>query len=170
MLITADGGRILDFEQLMRLHETRVLRIAWRITGNLADAQDVAQEAFLRLHKNIKAFSEPEMVLPWLRRVTVNLCIDQKRRPATVPLDGLTLVHNRPDPERAAALREAADHLQQALAELGERERAALVLHDLEGLSSAEAAEVLGTTESTIRVQTSRARLKLRRLLQGANA
>ncbi|MDZ4797155.1 MAG: sigma-70 family RNA polymerase sigma factor, partial [Bryobacteraceae bacterium] len=66
--------------------------------------------------------------------------------------------------------REDRDRLQSALAELGERERAALVLRDLEGLSTAEVAEAMGTTESTVRVQIAKARLKLRELLRGVRA
>ncbi|MBC7928565.1 MAG: sigma-70 family RNA polymerase sigma factor [Bryobacteraceae bacterium] len=170
MLITDSGSLSMDFESLVRQHEVRVLRLTIRLTGNHADGQDAAQEVFLRLHQNLSRLHGPEAVLPWLRRVAVNVCFDLGRRARSrpvVPLDSLTLATGESDPEAQAFTKESRDQLQRALAQLGERERTALVLRELEGLSTAEVAETLGTAESTIRVQIARARLKLRELLKG---
>lgn len=157
----------VEFEQLMRAHERQVLGVALRLTGNLADAQDVAQEVFLRLHRSRSSLSED--VGGWLYRVTVNLCADHGRRlkvRAMVALDRDVVSSDAPPDEEARRKADRA-RIDAALLKLGERERAALVLRDLEGLSTAEVAAVLGSAEATIRVQICKARLKLRELLRG---
>jgi RNA polymerase sigma-70 factor, ECF subfamily len=163
----------MSFDRLLREHEARVLRLAVRLTGNLADAQDSAQEVFMRLHNQLSQLSGPDSVPAWLHRVTVNVCFDLSRR-RTVrraqPLEGLQLVSSHPDPERQALAESQRDQLQAALGELSERERTAIVLRELEGLSTSEVAEVMGTAESTVRVQIANARLKLRGLLKGVRA
>ena len=156
-----------EFERLMRAHERQVLGVALRLTGNLADAQDAAQEVFIRLHRSRAGLGED--VGAWLYRVTVNVCCDigrrRKMRTATPLNREYVSADAGPDVEAARASERA--RIQAALGRLGERERAALVLRELEGLSTAEVAEALGSSESTIRVQISKARLKLRELLRG---
>lgn len=151
----------LEFEDLLREHERKVLHVALKLTGNLEDAKDVAQEVFLRLHRHLPELKH-QPVAPWLYRVTMNLAADQRRRvrrrPAG-PLLGVFRAKSSP-PDLHMQLAEA-------LAQLGEKERAALVLREVEGLSTAEVAEMLDSTESTVRVQISKARLKLRELLRG---
>jgi RNA polymerase sigma-70 factor (ECF subfamily) len=156
-----------EFECLMCAHERQVLGVALRLTGNLADAQDAAQEVFLRLHRSRRSLREE--VGGWLYRVTVNVCSDLARRRrvrAVVPLDR-DVVSGESSPELAVSRKVDSARIDEALMKLGERERAALVLRDLEGLSTAEVAEVLGSAEATVRVQISKARLKLRELLRG---
>ena len=73
------GAVEADFEQVVRLRETRVLRTAYRMLGNWADAEDVAQEAFLRLYRRGLGFQNDAVLGAWLYRVTVNLCLDRVR-------------------------------------------------------------------------------------------
>lgn len=121
----------------------------------------------MRLHHHLHELPSAEMVPAWLHRVTVNICLDLARRSRpTVPVDGLALVSRARTPERQSMDRQESDRLQSALLQLGERERAALVLRELEGLSTGEVADILGTAESTVRVQIAKARLKLRELLK----
>ena len=158
------GGNDSAFEQLVRDNQRWVQALAWRLTGNTADAEDVAQEAFLRLHRSSVPLDEAG---PWLRRVVVNQCIDMARRNVRVmPMPDRELVSPAELPD--AEVRRAQDHerLRIALQKLTERERAALVLRDIEGLSTAEVAATMGTAEPTVRVQIARARLKLRELLR----
>ncbi|MBC8167756.1 MAG: sigma-70 family RNA polymerase sigma factor [Bryobacteraceae bacterium] len=162
---------VVEFENLMRSHERRILRLAIRLTGNLADAQDAAQEVFMRLHRHLASLPDENSVERWLHRVTVNVCFDMGRRMKSsrrVPIDGLarSLASVYPSAETLASRREGEERIAAALRHLGKRERAALVLRDLEGLTTAEVAETLGSTESTVRVQISKARLKLRELLK----
>lgn len=156
-----------EFERLVDAHRRRILALAWRLTGNLQDAEDVTQDVFLKLHRHLRDL-EADSVLPWLRRVTANACTDVVRRrrggmeslPEDMPAGG-------PNAEQRLLDLQREQKLARALLQLGERERTALVLRDLESLSTGEVAEAMGTTEGTVRVQIMKARLKLRELLRG---
>lgn len=170
VLLRAKSGDPSAFDELMRSHQRQVVAVAMRMTGNLDDAQDIAQEVFVRLYRNLRSLPDEDAVGRWLYRVTVNACTDasRRKRPERVlPLADMTLVSAEADPEAALSREEQKQQLDKALAQLGDRERAALVLRDLEGLSTAEAADALGTAEATVRVQICKARLKLRELLRG---
>ncbi len=157
------------FERLMKAHEQRVVRTAWRLLGRVEDAQDAAQEVFLRLYRYRDSFDAGRPLEPWLYRVTVNVCRDLGRRRQvrrTVSLDEheqtRPLVSADPDPGTVASLAEERRIAEQAIATLAEKERTALVLRDVEGLSTAEVAEVLGSSQTTVRSQICRARLKIK--------
>jgi RNA polymerase sigma-70 factor (ECF subfamily) len=157
---TGGGGRA--FEGLVAAHERMVLRVAYRLLGRLEDAQDAAQEVFLRLFRNLDRIgADPKA---WLYRVTVNVCNDHhRRRKTTLELDSRphSSADPAPDPERAMALEERKRLVAEGLETLPERERAAVVLRDIEGLSTAEVAGILGVEEVTVRSQVFSARLKL---------
>lgn len=169
VLPRAKNGDSAAFDELMRSHQRQVLAVAMRMTGNLDDAQDIAQDVFVRLYRNLRSLPDEDAVGRWLYRVTVNACTDasRRKRPERV-LPLIELPSSEADPEAAMRSAEQKEKLQEALTQLGERERAALVLRDMEGLSTAEVAGVLGVAEATVRVQISKARLKLRDLLRGA--
>jgi RNA polymerase sigma-70 factor (ECF subfamily) len=155
----ADSGQ--TFEGLVATHERMVLRVAYRLLGRLEDAQDAGQEVFLRLFRNLdRVGADPKS---WLYRVTVNVCNDHhRRRKAVLELDsGHSTADPSPDPERALALEERRRLVTEGLETLQKRERTAVVLRDIEGLSTAEVAGILGVEEVTVRSQVSRARLKL---------
>jgi len=147
------------FESLVEAHERMVVGTAYRLLGRMEDAQDVAQEVFLRLYKNLDRIQgDPK---PWLYRVTVNLCNDHyRRRTLTVEPDERQ-PDPSPDPERIVTMEERKRLLMQGLQTLAERERAAVVLREFEGLSTREVAEILGVEEVTVRSQISVARVKL---------
>jgi RNA polymerase sigma-70 factor, ECF subfamily len=160
-LAPAKASDLAAFEPLMRQHERLVLVTAFRLLGNREDAQDVAQEVFLRLYRNLPKMKAEENVPGWLYRVTVNLCRDQqRRRPATVELPDLPAPVPGPHQRLAEAERRRA--LEMSLRLLPAKERAALVLRDLEGLTSSEVARVLGSSEATVRSQISKARVKVK--------
>jgi len=155
-----------SFEQILRERETEILRTAFRILGNWADAEDVAQESFLRLHRHGIDFVNDAALRSWLYRVAVNLCLDRVRM--SKPFEEL------PELESASASVEAVIVLDErkrammtALGKLALRERAAIVLREIEGLSTAEVAAVLGSSEVTVRSQVAKAIRKLRGLLSG---
>lgn len=166
----AREGNAAAFEALVRRHDRRVLSLASRLTGRAEDAQDVAQESFSRLYKNLNRLRSDDEVGPWLRVVTVNLCRDLARRKARsriVTNENLTSrAAVEGNPERAASDREREEILRTALQGLTERERTALVLRELEGLNTLETAEIMGVAAATVRVQVMQARLKLRKLLE----
>ena len=147
------------FEELVAEHQALVLRTAYRLLGRVEDAQDAAQEVFLQLFRNLRRIEgDPKA---WLYRVTVNVCRDHYRRRKHTGELTLSLKDSALDPERALQLDERKRLLMRALQRLPERERAAIVLRDIEGLSTTEAAAILGVEEVTVRSQISVARVKL---------
>jgi RNA polymerase sigma-70 factor, ECF subfamily len=147
------------FEGLLSMHRALVLRTAYRLLGRMEDAQDATQEVFLRLFRNLRKIEgDPKA---WLYRVTVNVCRDHHRRHKHVAELNVNLKDPALDPEGALALGQRKRLLMQALQKLPERERTAVVLRDIEGLSTAETAAILGVEEVTVRSQISSARLKL---------
>jgi RNA polymerase sigma-70 factor (ECF subfamily) len=147
------------FEELVAAHEQMVLRTAYRLLGQLADAQDAAQEVFLRLFRNRASINgDPK---GWLYRVTVNVCNDHhRRRKREFELDEQSS-DPAPNPEHQMTLDERKQLLMQGLTHLSPREREAVVLRDIEGLTTAEVAGILGVEEVTIRSHVSTARVKL---------
>jgi RNA polymerase sigma-70 factor (ECF subfamily) len=164
VLRRARHGDLEAFESILRENERLVYRVALRLLGNREDARDAAQEVFLRLHRSLGRIDESRDLAPWLYRVTVNVATDLLRsRKREVPIDYAPPVSEVPD-YTAGDRRRA---LEEVLARLPEKERAAIVLRDIEGLSTSEVAEVLGSSEATVRSQISIARSKLRRWLTG---
>jgi RNA polymerase sigma-70 factor (ECF subfamily) len=160
-------ARVSDdaFDQVVRHREAQILRIAYRVLGNWADAEDVAQDVFLRLHRHGLDFANEAALGAWLYRVTVNLCVDRSRRAR--PTDQLPeLSTGRPSAETELLRDERKRRLMLALSTLPAKERAAVVLREIEGLSTTEVAEVLGSSEGTVRGQVSKAMARLRELLQ----
>jgi RNA polymerase sigma-70 factor (ECF subfamily) len=174
LVARARAGDSLAFERIMLATEQRVVSVAWRLLGNREDARDAAQEVYLRVFKYLDRFRAGEDFQGWLYRITVNVCHDlarKRRAGGGEQLDGLD-----PDQGRAAfentrggadaeALTLRAQQLalvRRALATLPEKERAALVLRDLEGLSTEETARALGSRAVTVRSQVSTARAKIK--------
>jgi RNA polymerase sigma-70 factor (ECF subfamily) len=164
LLAAAQSGDLTAFERLMRQHERLVLVTALRLAGNLPDAQDVSQEVFLKLYRNLGKVVSEDLVASWLYRVTVNACHDLHRRrwPEDPVGDAGRLASTAVDPQQALTENERSRVLELSLRMLPEKERAALVLRDLEGLSTEEVARILGSSEATVRSQVSKARVKVK--------
>ena len=171
----AREGDLAAFEALMRRHERQVLGSAYRMLGRMEDAQDAAQEVFLRLHRYLHRLNGPSELAPWLYRVTLNLCRDVWRRRkigATVNLMDLegsavqAATSNLVTPEAQAIDAERMQWVRRGLSRLSVKERAALVLREIEGLSTREVSEILGCRETTVRSRISGARLKLKGFLE----
>jgi RNA polymerase sigma-70 factor (ECF subfamily) len=172
----ARAGEDRAFALLVERHERMVLRTALALLGRLDDAQEAAQDAFLRLHKYLDRFDETRELGPWLYRVVVNVCHDLARRRAwkrLVPLDeaghadhpGLRL---GPETLEDGVSRAQQRRLvQEALATLPPKERTVIVLRDIEGLATVEVARILGSSEGTVRSQACTARLKIKAFVEG---
>jgi RNA polymerase sigma-70 factor (ECF subfamily) len=147
--------------------ETRVLALAWRMLGDRHLAEDAAQETYLRVFRSLHTFRLGERFEAWIVRIAVNVCRDlaRKRGPLPVPLDAMEALPGDPAPpldaEEATLFQQRRALVQRALASLPQAERAALVLRDLEGLSTEEAARLLGVRPVTIRSQAASARAKV---------
>ncbi|HLK62286.1 MAG TPA: sigma-70 family RNA polymerase sigma factor [Bryobacteraceae bacterium] len=164
VLDRAKAGDLGAFEELMRRYERMVLVTALRLLGSLPDAQDVSQEVFLKLYRNLGKLESSGAFPGWLYRVTVNTCHDWRRRcPASLSMeDAGEIASGEADPQQQTAAGERKRALEMSLRLLSAREREALVLRDLEGLSTEEVARVLGSTEATVRSQISKARVKVK--------
>jgi RNA polymerase sigma-70 factor, ECF subfamily len=158
-ILTRTNPREDDFERIMRVHERMVVSTAYRLLGRMDDARDAAQEVFLRLLKHLDRIQgDPK---PWLYRVTVNVCNDHLRRRVVVKPPDAQQPDPSPDATHSIDLNDRKRLLMEALATLPARERAAVVLRDIEGLSTREVAAIFDIEEVTVRSQISIARVKL---------
>jgi len=173
ILVTrARAGDALAFERIMLATEQRVVSIAWRMLGNSDDAQDAAQEVYLRVFKYLGRFRTGEDFRGWLYRITINVCHDLARRKRSVMTTQFSEIdfgeaHAEiedpgTDPETRTLRQQQLALVRRALHVLSTKERAALVLRDLEGLSTEEVARALGSRPVTVRSQVSSARAKIR--------
>lgn len=147
------------FDALMAEHQRMVVGTAYRLLGRMEDAQDAAQEVFLRLLENLDKIDGDAK--PWLYRVTVNICNDHYRRKPMLVEPDEQAPDSAPGPELVLAMDERKRLLMQGLQILGQRERASVVLRDIEGLATSEVARILGVEEVTVRSAISTARVKL---------
>ena len=168
LLRLAKSGDIPAFEGLLRLYEVPVARTALRLLGSRQDAQDAAQEVFLRLYRRISQIDSAGNLSGWLYRVTVNASYDILRKRKGAGL--VALDEARLSVESSTEAELGRDQQRQLVAEalrtLPEKERAAVALRDIEGLSTREVAGILGSSEATVRSQISTARLKIRKFLR----
>jgi len=153
------------FDELVRRHRHRLWSVAMRTLGDREEAADAVQDALISALRNAASYRGEAAVTTWLHRVVVNACIDRLRRRQarpSVPL-GETEVASRRDDHAAT---EARLDVHAALARLPESQRSAIELVDLLDLSVAEAAEVLGVAEGTVKSRCSRGRTELARMLR----
>lgn len=158
----AKAGDLSAFEALVRQNRERILRTALHMLANREDARDAAQEVFIRMYSYLHNLKPDRPIEPWLYKITLNVCRDMlKKRARTAALLAEhaqpAAVHPNPDGF------ERREMLLAALGTLSERERAAIVLRDLEGLSTKETAKALKIRQVTVRTLISRARTKLKR-------
>ena len=169
----ARQGDAEAFRMLVDQHSHRVFRLAFRITGNEQDAEDIVQETFLRAYRNIGRYDSRASVSTWLHKITSNCSIDllrkRKRRP-TASLDehhdGQLPASNTPGPERVAAGQEFGRRVNSALSGLSAKERVAFTLRHFEELSIREIAEVMHSPEGSVKNNIFRAVRKLRAVLE----
>jgi RNA polymerase sigma-70 factor (ECF subfamily) len=163
---TAAGDREA-FADLVRRHQASVLSIAYRFLGDRAEAEDAAQGVFIRLWESARRY-RPEAPLPaYLRTLTVNLCLDLKRKARFVVLEAAP---EAPGGEHPGDLAEAAERrsaLNRALASLAPAQRMAVVLFHMEGLGVKEISDALETSPKAVESLLSRARATLRERLGG---
>jgi len=168
----AKSGDMAAFEQLIIFCQRKVVATAWRVLGNEDDARDAAQEVFLRVFKYLKKFRSGEDFSGWLYRININVCRDIQRKRARSDkfssfeqeheLGNLEALSSKQDIEAAAILSQEQAIIALALKTLSQKERAALVLRDLEGLPTDEVARILGSSQTTVRSQISSARTKIK--------
>ena len=159
-----------SWEDVVEKHSVRVYRLAYRLTGNTHDAEDLTQEVFVRVFRSLSSYT-PGTFEGWLHRITTNLFLDQARRKAKIRFDALAddadlrMPGRVPSPDTQLAEGMLDDDIEAALADLPPEFRAAVVLCDIEGLSYDEIADVLGAKLGTVRSRIHRGRKMLRAAL-----
>lgn len=168
-------GDASAFEELVKRHERRLLRIAQHITQNREDAQDAVQEAFLKAFRNLDQFRQDAQFSTWLVRITINqslMSIRKLRSKKEVTIDSEFQTENTepiqevadwaPDPEERYQASELRDILLKELQGLQSGLSLVFLLRDVEGLSTEQVSEALDLTHAAVRTRLMRARLQLR--------
>ncbi|WP_283135578.1 RNA polymerase sigma factor SigE [Rhizohabitans arisaemae] len=159
------------WDEVVRTHSARVYRLAYRLTGNVHDAEDLTQEVFVRVFRSLSSYT-PGTFEGWLHRITTNLFLDMARRRQRIRFEGLAddaadrLRGREPSPAQAYEERYLDGDIQDALDGLAPEFRAAVVLCDIEGLSYEEIAATLGVKLGTVRSRIHRGRSQLRAALE----
>jgi RNA polymerase sigma-70 factor, ECF subfamily len=158
-----------SWEEVVRAHSARVYRLAYRLTGNKHDAEDLTQEVFVRVFRSLSSYT-PGTFEGWLHRITTNLFLDMARRRQRIRFEGLgdetaQRLHSGPTPAQAFDERHLDSDIAEALEALAPEYRAAVVLCDIEGLSYEEIAVTLGVKLGTVRSRIHRGRAQLRAAL-----
>ena len=173
----AKAGDSDGFRILVERHSRSVFRLAYRMTGNEADAEDVVQETFLRAHRTLATYESRSAFSTWLYRIAANYALDllraRKRQDerqvrGTEEVNGIfdRLPANDPTPDRLLQNKQITIRLHSAMRELSEQERTAFVLRHFEGLSIEEIGSVLNTGQSATKNSIFRAVRKLREALE----
>jgi RNA polymerase sigma-70 factor (ECF subfamily) len=181
IVLAAKNGDFSAFDSLVSKYERRLYAMAVRIVRHRQDAEEVVQQTFLSVIEHLREFREESSFYTWLMRIATNHALGLLRRRsvrATVPLaaDGAPedyadvprpgfIARWKETPDRIAANRETGRLLAEALDALDEKYRLVFLLRDVEGLSTAEAAEAMQITEANVKVRLLRARLMLRERL-----
>ncbi|GED97394.1 RNA polymerase sigma factor SigE [Gordonia crocea] len=163
---TGDAALMPSWEELVAEHADRVYRLAFRLSGNQHDAEDLTQETFIRVFRSLSSY-QPGTFEGWLHRITTNLFLDMVRRRAKIRMEALPEDYDRvpgdtPDPQQIYADANLDPVLQAALDRLAPEFRAAVVLCDIEGLSYEEIAATLDVKLGTVRSRIHRGRQSIR--------
>jgi RNA polymerase sigma factor (sigma-70 family) len=159
-----------SWDEVVQQHSSRVYRLAYRLTGDPHDAEDLTQEVFVRVFRSLSSYT-PGTFEGWLHRITTNLFLDHARRRSKIRFDALSddadqrLAGRMPSPDSQVADAMLDADVEAALADLPPEFRAAVVLCDIEGLSYDEIADVLGVKLGTVRSRIHRGRKMLRSAL-----
>ncbi|MEM6105628.1 RNA polymerase sigma factor SigE [Mycobacterium sp. 050272] len=171
---TGDKTTMPSWDELVRQHADRVYRLAYRLSGNQQDAEDLTQETFIRVFRSVQNY-QPGTFEGWLHRITTNLFLDMVRRRARIRMEALPEDYDRvpadePNPEQIYHDARLGPDLQAALDSLPPEFRAAVVLCDIEGLSYEEIGATLGVKLGTVRSRIHRGRQALRDYLAAHSA
>ena len=159
------------FEELVLKHQDRIYNLCRHMLGNAHDAEDAAQDTFLKAYRKLKDFRPEASFYTWLYRIAVNTCIDHKKRPFFLSIFGGSpgeeeFIHEQPSdepsPERLYESKQLGRALSTSLRQLSQKLRTVLILKEIEGLSYEEIAEVLDISTGTVKSRISRAREELR--------
>lgn len=177
------AGEPEAFERFVELFRAKVFQYSLLVCGHHEDAEEVAQDALFKVFEKLDQLREPERIRPWVFRIARNACLMKRRKSVFAPTEELSLDELMPTaagnggerrleiadwsalPEDQALRAEAQRVVRQAIAELPDLYKTVLLLRDIEGLSTSEAAEVLEVSEEVVKTRLHRARLAVRQKL-----
>jgi RNA polymerase sigma-70 factor (ECF subfamily) len=165
LVLQCQNGNVAAFEMLVRKHQQMVHALTFRMTGSVADAEDLAQEAFIRAYEQIGAFRSQAKFSTWLYSIAVHACLNWRRDEARRFRAEANCAREAFAEHHESAPNEMAQQAQAALMKLPARQRAAIVLTFYDGLSHAEAAKVLRCSETTVSWRVFAAKRKLKQWL-----
>jgi RNA polymerase sigma-70 factor (ECF subfamily) len=176
------------FKVLVKRYQHRVYSTAYRLLGNNDEAEEVVQDTFIKVHQNLDKYRMNAAFSSWIFRIAHNVCMDslrakQRRRATSIvsfdpqssvaESDGAfgasqpvaQLADDKPDPSQVLDLSEQTEVVEASLRQLPEAQKTVLILHDIEGFSYQEIAEIVGTSIGTVRSRLHYGRIKLKELL-----
>jgi RNA polymerase sigma-70 factor, ECF subfamily len=178
LISRAAGGDSSAFQALVERHRSMVYRVAYQFAGNHHDAEDIAQEVFIKVYRSLDRFRQDAQLTSWMYRIVMNACIDHRRRQrlaVAAPFGEeaeqrmLNTPEERPDPEARAYAGELGQVLESEIGRLPNGQRVVFVMRHHQGMKLSEIAEALGLAEGTVKRQLHAAVHRLRQALTQAN-
>jgi RNA polymerase sigma-70 factor (ECF subfamily) len=178
LISRAAGGDPSAFQALVERHRSMVYRIAYQFAGNHHDAEDIAQEVFIKVYRSLDRFRQDAQLTSWMYRIVMNACIDHRRRQRlaiAAPFGEeaehrmLNTPEDTPGPEDRAYAGELGQVLESEIGRLPNGQRVVFVMRHHQGMKLSEIAEALGLAEGTVKRQLHAAVHRLRQALTQAN-
>jgi RNA polymerase sigma-70 factor (ECF subfamily) len=178
LISRAAGGDSSAFQALVERHRSMVYRVAYQFAGNHHDAEDIAQEVFIKVYRSLGRFRQDSQLTSWMYRIVMNACIDHRRRhrPAVAAPFGeeaeqrmLNTPEDMPGPEERAYAGELGQVLESEIGRLPNGQRVVFIMRHHQGMKLCEIAEALGLAEGTVKRQLHAAVHRLRQALTQAN-
>lgn len=176
LIESAQSGNKDAFAVLVRQYSKNIYNLAYRMTGNREDAMDVTQEVLFRAYRALASFQSDKPFLPWVYRITWNICADRGRKIGRTPQEdsidemeeggSARIPSSSPSPDATYEQMEQAEVLRKAIAELPEGYRELIVMFHVDGLSIKEVSDVTGMKETVIKNRLYRGRQMLRKILE----
>jgi RNA polymerase sigma-70 factor (ECF subfamily) len=178
LISRAAGGDPSAFQAIVERHRSMVYRVAYQFAGNHHDAEDIAQDVFIKVYRSLDRFRQDAQLTSWMYRIVMNACIDHRRRQrsAIAALFGdeaeqrlLNTPEGTPGPEECAYAGELGQVLESEIGRLPSGQRVVFVMRHHQGMKLCEIADALGLAEGTVKRQLHAAVHRLRQALTQAN-
>lgn len=178
LISLAAGGDPAAFQLLVEQHRAMVYRVAYQFAGNHYDAEDIAQDVFIKVYRSLPKFRQDSQFTSWIYRIAMNACIDHRRRHAAGGASAFgeeaeqrmeNTPEGRPGPETSAYAGELGSVLEAEIRRLPQGQRIVFVMRHYEGLKLGEIASALGLAEGTVKRQLHATVHRLRAVLSAAN-
>lgn len=176
----AKSGDIEAFEQLIISCEKKVFNIAYRMIGNYDDANELAQEVFLKAFRSIKKFKGDSLFSTWIYKITANVCLDElrkRKKKVVISLDQdielnegevkRQIPDDAPTPDLEVESNEIKSAVNESIQQLPEDYKSVIILRDIQGFSYTEISKIVNCPEGTVKSRINRARQALKKILQG---